>query len=116
MPKTITTTPKHAIITLTDELNILNHEIDKQINKKTNDILELVKDFLGLSIGETEFQYKMHEIGSISVSDFSLMTKKLIKRHKFESNPNQKDFMKMKALRFPTSSRDLSEYIKKKID
>lgn len=107
MPKIVTSIPKHANISLNDELNIISHEIDKQMNKKTVEILELVKEYLGNELSEVEFHSKMNEIGNVSVHDFSTISKKLIKRQKFEANPNQKDFMRMKFLQFPTSSKDL---------
>ena len=109
MSKLVTSIPKHANISLNDELNILSHEIDKQMNKKTIEILELVKEYLGNVLSEVEFHSKMNDIGNVSVSDLSTIAKKLIKRQKFEANPNQKDFMRMKFLQFPTSSKDLGE-------
>jgi hypothetical protein len=109
MPK-VTSIPKHANISLTDELNVISHEIDKQMNKKTVEILELVKEYLGNELSEGEFHCKMNDIGNVSVSDLSTISKKLIKRQKFEANPNQKDFMRMKFLQFPTSSKDLGMY------
>ncbi|XP_070503704.1 uncharacterized protein [Chironomus tepperi] len=112
MSKVVTSIPKHANISLNDELNILSHEIDKQINKKTLEILELVKEYLGNQLNEDEFHSRMNDIGNVSVSDLSTIAKKLIKRQKFEANPNQKDFMRMKFLQFPTSSKDLVNYFK----
>ncbi|CAG9808021.1 unnamed protein product [Chironomus riparius] len=110
--KLATSISKHANISLNDELNILSHEIDKQMNKKTMEILELVKEYLGNELSEVEFHSKMNDIGNVSVSDLSTIAKKLIKRQKFEANPNQKEFMRMKFLQFPTSSKDLVNYFK----
>lgn len=110
MPKKITSLPKNANISLNDELNLLSHEIDKQMNKKTLEILELVKEYLGNELNEIEFHSKMNDIGNVSVSDLSTISKKLIKRQKFEVNPNHKDFMRMKFLQFPTSSKDLGKF------
>lgn len=100
---------KHANISIDDEFGILGHEIDKQMNKKTNEILELVKEYLESSISESEFNSKMNEVGGTSQTDLTSISRKLIKRHKFEPNPNQKDFMRIKCLTFPTSSKDLSK-------
>jgi hypothetical protein len=103
-------TSKYANLSSLDELNLLSHEIDKQITKKTNEILELVKEFLAGSIESCAFHARMLEIGNISIADLTVITKKLMKRHKFEANPNQRDFMRVKYLQFPTSSKDLGEY------
>ena len=45
--KVKTSMSKNSNISLSDELNILSHEIDKQMNKKTIEILELIKEYLG---------------------------------------------------------------------
>jgi hypothetical protein len=100
---------KYANITLNEELKLLGHEIDKQITKKTNEILELIKEFLGNSIDKLEFYSKLNEVSNTTMGDLTLITKKLMKRYKYEANPNQKDFMRMKHLQFPTNSRDLGE-------
>lgn len=93
----------------TDELNLFNHEIDKQITRRTNEILELIKQYLGGIIDGREFHMKMIDNGNISINDLILISKKLIKRHKFEANPNQRDFMRMKQLSFATTSQDIGE-------
>lgn len=92
-----------------DELNIIGHEIDKQITKKTNEILELLKDFLGGALEKNNFLTRMTDASDTSISDLLSIAKKLTKRHKFEPNPNHKEFMRIKFLQFPTSSRDLGE-------
>lgn len=92
-----------------DELNLISHEIDKQMSKKANETLELLKDFLSGSLEKNTFLTKMNDASETSQADLMSIAKKLIKRHKFELNPNYKEFMKMKFLNFPTSSRDLSK-------
>lgn len=92
-----------------DELNIISHEIDKQITKKTNIILDLLKEFLSLSMDKNIFLTKMSDASETSLSDLLSVAKKLIKRHKFEPNPNHKEFMRIKFLQFPTTARDLGE-------
>lgn len=92
-----------------DELNVIGHEIDKQITKKTNEILELLKDFLSGALEKMHFLTKMTDASDTSISDLLSIAKKLTKRHKFEPNPNHKEFMRIKFLQFPTSSRDLGE-------
>lgn len=110
MSKTQTSPSKHSNISLNDELNLLGHEIDKQMSKKTNEILELTKEFLGNKIDKNEFHSRMEYSGNINMCDFISITKRLTKRQKFEANPNQKEFSKMKHLQFPTSSKDLGEF------
>ncbi|KAG5671382.1 hypothetical protein PVAND_001583 [Polypedilum vanderplanki] len=120
MPRIAPATPlsvssKYANLSSLDELNLLSHEIDKQITKKTNEVLELAKEFVAGSIESNAFHSRMIEIGNIAMSDLLLISKKLIKRHKFEANPNQRDFMRVKQLQFPTSSKDLVNYFEKLI-
>jgi hypothetical protein len=104
------TSSKYGNLSSLDELNLLSHEIDKQITKKTNDVLELAKEFLAGTLDSSEFHTKMLETGNIAMADLTLISKKLIKRHKFEANPNQRDFMRVKRLQFPTDSKDLGEF------
>lgn len=92
-----------------DELNLLGHEIDRQMNKKTTEILELIKAYLSQSFNRDQFHEKMAEIGNVTMSDLSSITRKIVKRHKFEVNPNQHYFLKMRLLQFPTSAFDLGE-------
>lgn len=94
-----------------DELNLISHEIDKQMTKKTNETLELLKDFLGGSLDKNTFFVKMSDTSETSIQDILSIARKLIKRHKFEVNPNHKEFMRIKFLNFPTTSKDLSEYL-----
>lgn len=99
-------------ISVSDELNLLGHEIDRQMNKKANEILELLKAFLiGGAFSQSNFRDKMNEIGNVTMSDLIMIAKKVIKRHKFEMNPNHHYFVKMKNLQFPTSARDLGSRI-----
>lgn len=100
---------KNSNITVADELNLLGHEIDRQMGRKTNEILELIKAYLSNTFSKTEFHERMNEVGSVTMSDLSQITRKIIKRHKFEPNPNQHYFTKMRFLVFPTSGRDLGE-------
>lgn len=94
-----------------DELNVISHEIDKQITKKTNCILELLKEYLNGSMEKNLFLTKMSDATETSLPDLISVAKKLIKRHKFEPNPNHKEFMRIKFLQFPTASKDLGELI-----
>ena len=93
-----------------DELNVISHEIDKQITKKTNLILELLKEYLDGKMEKDLFLSKMSDATETSLSDLVSVAKKLIKRHKFEPNPNHKEFMRIKFLQFPTTSKDLGEF------
>lgn len=97
-------------MTSLDELNVISREIDKQITKKTNKILELLKEFLCGMSDKNSFHTQMIDASDTSLSDLLLIAKKLIKRHKFESNPNHKEFMRIKFLNFPTTSSDLGEF------
>lgn len=101
--------PKGLGLSPADEMNVISHEIDKQISKKTNEILELLKELVSGSVDETSFSVKMSEAGNLSSADMVSIAKKLIKRHKFEINPNQREFLRMKFLQFPTTSRDIGE-------
>lgn len=101
--------PKCSKISSLDELNIISHEIDKQITKKTNIILELLKEFLNGAVDKNPFLTKMSDASETTISDLLSVAKKLIKRHKFEPNPNHKEFMRIKFLQFPTTARDLGE-------
>jgi len=94
-----------------DELKIMSNEIDKQMTKKTNEIIILLKELLSGTLPTADFHAKMNGVGEISTSDLHSISRKLIKRHKFEHNPNQKDFMRMKSLQFPTNSKDLGELL-----
>lgn len=102
-------TNKNSNISVADELNLLGHEIDRQMSRKTNEILELIKAFLSNTISKAEFHERMTSVGNVTMSDITLITRKVIKRHKFEPNPNQHYFTKMKFLQFPTSGSDLGE-------
>lgn len=107
---------KNLNISIIDELNILGHEIDRQMNRKTNEILEHIKAFLSNTLNNTEFYRRLNEIGNVTMTDITLITRKLIKRHKFEPNPNQHYFAKIKCLQFPTSGNDLGKnFFSKKI-
>lgn len=101
--------PKGSSLSPADEMNVISHEIDKQITKKTNEILELLKEFVSGSVDKTIFSEKMAEAGNLSTGDMVSIAKKLIKRHKFEINPNQREFLRMKFLIFPTTSREIGE-------
>lgn len=101
---------KTTKLTGLDELNVIGHEIDKQITKKTNRILELLREFFCGLLDKNSFRAQMIDASETSLSDLLLITKKLIKRHKFQSNPNHKEFMRIKFLSFPTSSTDLGEF------
>lgn len=103
---------KSANITVADELNLLGHEIDRQMGRKTNEILELIKAFISNAVTKKEFHEKMTEIGNVSMSDLTLIARKVIKRYKFEQNPNQQLFAKMKFLQFPTGGKDLGKFKK----
>lgn len=92
-----------------DELNLIAKEIDKQITKKTNEVLELLKELLSKTIEKNVYFTKMTDASETSLSDLLAITKKLIKRHKFEPNPNHREFMRIKFLQFPTTSNDLGE-------
>lgn len=93
-----------------DELNLIGHEIDKQMTKKTNETLELLKELLSGSLEKHTFLTKMANATNTTNLDLVSIAKKLVKRHKFEVNPNHKEFMRIKRLQFPTTSNDLSEY------
>lgn len=110
MSKSLNSPTKHANISVADELNLLGHEIDRQMNKKANEVLELIKAYLSGTFNRSEFHGKMNDIGSVSMADLTSIAKKVIKRYKFEANPNQHYFVRMKFLQFPTSSRDLGEF------
>lgn len=101
--------PKGSKMTALDEMNVISHEIDKQITKKTNEILELLKEFLSGALERVRFSEKMREASDTALSDLMSIAKKLIKRHKFEPNPNFKEFMRIKFLQFPTSAIDIGE-------
>lgn len=92
-----------------DELNVISHEIDKQITKKTITILELLKEFLSGLMEKNSFLTRMSDASDTSLSDLISIARKLTKRHKFEPNPNHKEFMRIKFLQFPTTSKDLGE-------
>lgn len=92
-----------------DELNVISHEIDKQITKKTNAILELLKEYLSGTVEKNIFLAKMTDASDTSLADLISVARKLTKRHKFEPNPNHKEFMRIKFLQFPTTSKDLGE-------
>lgn len=92
-----------------DELNVIAKEIDKQISKKTNEVLQLIKDHLSGTLDKNAYYAKMTDASETSTSDLLTITKKLIKRHKFEPNPNHREFMRIKFLQFPTTSKDLGE-------
>jgi hypothetical protein len=102
-------TSKSTKLTGLDELNVISREIDKQITKKTNRILDLLKEFFCGMLDKNSFRAQMIDASETSLSDLLFISKKLIKRHKFQSNPNQKEFLRIKFLSFPTSSTDLGE-------
>jgi hypothetical protein len=93
-----------------DELNLISHEIDKQMTKKTNETLELLKEFLSGAIEKNYFLTKMSDACDTSQADLISIARKLIKRHKFEINPNYREFMRIKFLLFPTTSKDLGKW------
>lgn len=92
-----------------DELNLISQEIDKQMSKKAFETLELLKEFLSGALERNTFLAKMSDASETTQSDLMSIARKLIKRHKFELNPNYKEFMKIKFLYFPTSAKDLSK-------
>lgn len=92
-----------------DELNLISHEIDKQMTKKTNETLELLKEFVSGTMEKCIFLAKFSDASDCNQSDLVSIARKLIKRHKFLLNPNHKEFMRIKFLNFPTSSKDLGE-------
>jgi hypothetical protein len=100
---------KCANMTTLDELNVIGHEIDKQMTKKTNETLELLKELLSGNLEKNTFLSKMSDATDTSLADLVSISRKLIKRHKFEVNPNHKEFMRIKHLQFPTTSRDLGK-------
>lgn len=92
-----------------DELNVISHEIDRQISKKTTETLELIKELLSGSMDKSSFLSKMSMASETTQLDLKSIANKLIRRHKFEPNPNYREFMRLKYLYFPTSSKDLSK-------
>lgn len=100
---------KCSNISSLDELNVMGKEIDRQMSKKTNEVLELLKELLSETLEKSAYFSKMTEASETSLSDLLSITKKLIKRHKFEPNPNHREFMRIKFLHFPTTSKDLGE-------
>lgn len=100
---------KCSKLTSLDELNVISHEIDKQITKKTIAILELLKEFLSGSTEKNNFITRLSDASDTTLSDMISIARKLTKRHKFEPNPNHKEFMRIKFLQFPTTSKDLGE-------
>lgn len=88
---------------------MISHEIDKQITKKTNAILQLLKEFLSGTLEKVNFMTRMTDASDTSLSDLLSVARKLTKRHKFEPNPNHKEFMRIKFLLFPTTSKDLGK-------
>lgn len=96
-------------MTCLDELNIISHEIERQINKKTTEILDLLKNYLSGLLEKNIFMERMADASDTTLSDLIAISKKLVKRHKFLYNPNVKDFMRIKLLIFPTTSKDLGE-------
>lgn len=96
-------------MTSVDEINVISHEIDKQMTKKTLETLQLLKEVVSGALEKNVFLKKMSDASDTSQTDLLSIAKKLIKRHKFELNPNHKEFMRIKFLHFPTSSKDLSE-------
>lgn len=96
--------------TVMNELGLIGNEIDRRIKKKTNSILELVRQYLNSKLERNEFIKKMHETGTTTTTDLFSIAKRLERKKKFERNPNLKDFLKIKNLRFTTSSDELSEY------
>jgi hypothetical protein len=101
---------KYSKMTNLDELNVISHEIDKQITKKANETLELLKELLSGALDKSVFLTRMSETSDTTQSDLLSIAKKLWKRYKFESNPNFREFCKIKFLQFPTSSKDLSKF------
>lgn len=94
-------------MTTLDELNVIGHEIDKQMTKKTNETLELLTDLLSGLLEKNTFLTRMSDATDTTLSDLLSISKKLVKRHKFEVNPNHREFMRIKHLQFPTTSKDL---------
>lgn len=95
-----------------DELSVISREIDKQMTKKTIETVELLKELLSGCLERNVFLAKMSDASETTLSDIILIAKKLIKRHKFEPNPNYKEFTRIKFLHFPTTSRDLGKHEK----
>lgn len=100
---------KSSKLSSVDELNVISHEIDKQITKKTHMILEVLKEHLSGTLEKNTFLTKMSDAAETCLADLISVAKKLIKRHKFEPNPNHREFMRIKFLQFPTTSKDLSK-------
>ncbi|CRK88203.1 CLUMA_CG001984, isoform A [Clunio marinus] len=93
-----------------DELQLISREIDKQMNKKTIEVLEIIKDCLSGLLEKNTFLTNLRDASDTSLSDLVSIARKLIKRHKFEANPNNKEFMRIKFLHFPTTSSDFVSY------
>lgn len=103
------TSAKIVSMTALDELNVIGHEIDRQTTKKTAETLELLTELLSGAMEKNTFLAKMKEGTDTTLADLLAISRKLVKRHKFEVNPNLKEFMRIKHLQFPTSSKDLGE-------
>lgn len=103
------TSAKCANMTALDELNVIGHEIDKQMTKKTNEIVDCLTELLSGLLEKNTFLTKMSDATDTTMADLLAVSRKLVKRHKFEVNPNHKEFMRMKHLHFPTTSKDLGE-------
>jgi hypothetical protein len=97
-------------ISVMNELSLIGNEIDRRIKKKTSSILDLVREYLNSKLERNEFIKQMHETASTTTSDLFSIAKRLQRKKKFERNPNLKEFLKIKKLRFTTSSDELSEY------
>lgn len=98
---------KCTTMTSLDELNTIGHEIDRQMTKKTTETLDLLTELLNGSLEKNTFLSKMSDTTDTTIQDLVAISKKLVKRHKFEVNPNHKEFMRMKHLHFPTTSKDI---------
>jgi hypothetical protein len=103
------TSAKVVNMTALDELNVIGHEIDKQMTRKTTETLDLLTELLSGALEKSTFLTKMSDTTDTTVADLLAISRKLVKRHKFEVNPNLKEFMRLKHLHFPTSSKDLGE-------
>lgn len=101
--------PSKTALSSMDELNIIGNEIDKQITKKTNEIMELLRQYLSDAFDKTQFATLMSTTGAFTTNDFFIITKKLVKKHKYIRSPNHNNFMKMKKFYFQTSAEDLGK-------
>ena len=92
-----------------NELEMINNEIDLLFSQKTTFILTLLTEFISNRITRNIFENKMKLYCDITLTDLVSVTKNLIKKYKFEANPNSKEFSKIKYLQFPTTYQNLGK-------